>query len=111
TAAEDVVGESMKRAVERMRPYLYGTPQETELTGGPVVYTSLSDSSVVFHVKYTCRATKRRQVKSDISDRILELFNMPENKGRVVIAYPHTELVFRDQSVSGVFRKYLEKNI
>ncbi|MFH1055670.1 MAG: mechanosensitive ion channel domain-containing protein, partial [Candidatus Altiarchaeota archaeon] len=46
TAAEDVVGESMKRAVERMRPYLYGTPQETELTGGPVVYTSLSDSSV-----------------------------------------------------------------
>ncbi len=108
-ASLDVLGESMRKAVERMRPYLYGTPQEAELSEEPHIYTKFADSSVVLDVKYICRANKKRAVRSDISSKILESFNLPENRGKVTIAYPHTELVFHDQSIRGAFKKFLEQ--
>ncbi|MFH1403429.1 MAG: hypothetical protein ABIH11_04090, partial [Candidatus Altiarchaeota archaeon] len=109
TAAKNVLGDTMEKAVARMRPYLYGTPQESELIEEPVVYTRFADSSVVLEVKYICRATRKHFVKSEITGSILELFNAPENRDKLTIAYPHMELVFHDQSIEGAFKEYLMK--
>ena len=109
-AAMDVLGDSMRKAVERMRPYLYGTPQENELTEEPVVYSRFADSAVVLDVKYICRANEKRRVKSDMTEAILDSFNLPRNRDKVSIAYPHTELVFHDESIEGAVRKYLQRN-
>ncbi|MBD3262258.1 MAG: mechanosensitive ion channel [Candidatus Altiarchaeales archaeon] len=93
-AAEEVLGDSMEKAVNRMRFYLKDTPQENVLSEEPIVFSTFAPSSVDFSVKYVCEAIKRRRTKSEITYRILELINEPENKGKVHIAYPHTEVVF-----------------
>ncbi|MBD3387922.1 MAG: mechanosensitive ion channel [Candidatus Altiarchaeales archaeon] len=105
-ASMEVLGDSMKRAVERMRPHLYGTPQEADLSEDPVVFTKFSDSSVVLDVRYICKAVRRRRVKSDINEKIIEAFGKHDN---VTIAYPHQQLVFHDESIEGMMRKYLQK--
>jgi small-conductance mechanosensitive channel len=91
------VGDQMKKAAERMRPYFYGTSQEADLTGEPTLYTNLNDSSITLTVRYICRATKRWQIKSEITTKILETINKPENKNKVKIAYPHMEIVYKNR--------------
>ncbi len=108
-ACNDVLGENMKKACERMKPHLYGTPQEVELCDEPIVYSNFGPSSVDLQARYICRAVRRRQVKSDITSRILELFHEKKNRDNVSVAYPHTELVFRKDSMDEMFRKYMEK--
>jgi small-conductance mechanosensitive channel len=104
-----IVGETMEKAVGRMRPYLWGTSQEAELSEEPKIYVSIGSSWITLTVRYLCRATKRLHVKTEITKAILKSFNSPGNRDKVAIAYPHTELVFRDQSITGVARKHLEK--
>ncbi|MBU0762896.1 MAG: mechanosensitive ion channel family protein [Candidatus Altiarchaeota archaeon] len=109
-ATMDALGNSMEKASEKMRPYLYGTPQEQELSDEPTVLVSMDQSCVVVKVKFICRQNKRHKIKSDITDKILDAFNKPENKNRVAIAYPHMQLVFHEDSVDGVFKKKLHGN-
>ncbi len=106
-AAKDVLGDRMKQAVEKMKPHLYGTPQEDYLSEEPIIYLSLADSSVNVTVKYICKVHRRHKTKSDITNLVLTLFS--QNAGKVSIAYPHTELVFHDESIEGAFKKYLER--
>jgi len=108
-AAQDIAGETMKKAVERMKPYLYGTQQESELSEEPLVFTNFAESSLVVRVKYLVKVNRRHYVKSQITERIMSEFTNGENAGKVIIAYPHTELVFHDQSLKGIFRDAVER--
>lgn len=45
-------------------------------------------------VRFLCNVRRRAKIKSDIIWKILEKLNASENKDRVEIAYPRTELVF-----------------
>ncbi|MFC2162248.1 mechanosensitive ion channel family protein [Candidatus Altiarchaeota archaeon] len=103
-ASSEVLGDSMTKAAERMRPFMYGTPQQSDISDDPQVYTRLADSGVIIDVKYLCKAMSRRKMKSEISSRILELINEPENKGKVRIAYPHTQVVFSGHTGDGMIR-------
>jgi ABC-type proline/glycine betaine transport system permease subunit len=47
-------------------------------------------------VRFLCDVRHRATAKSAIVWKILEKFNAPENKDKVEIAYPHTELVFHE---------------
>lgn len=92
-AAQSVVGESMEKAVTRMRFYLRDSPQEDSLSPEPLIYTGLADSSIRFTVRYITDARKKRKTKSEIAHAVLELVNSPKYSGRVHIAYPHMQIV------------------
>lgn len=101
-ATMKAAGRGMKRALERMRPYLYGTLQEGELSDKPLIFTDLADSSIILRAKYLVKVNRRNRTRSDITEAVLEAFSLPQNRERVSMAYPHTELVFRDQSITGL---------
>ena len=108
-AAKEVIGEDMKKAYNRVLKEFKKIKLEQSVFEEPQIRVELGDFSVNMRVRFICEARKRRKVKSDITWNILEKFNAPENKGKVEIAYPHTELVFHKEVTDTPWKEFLEK--
>lgn len=93
-AASEVVGEDMKKAYGKVLRQFKKANLEHTVFSEPQIRVAFGESYIDMSVRFICDARKRRKIKSDIVWNILRKFNAPENKGRVEIAYPHTELVF-----------------
>lgn len=108
-AAKEVVGEDMKKAYYRVLKEFRKAKLEQSVFEEPQIRVEFGESAVNMSVRFMCDARKRRRVKSEITWKILERFNEPENKGKVEIAYPHTELVFHKEVTDTPWKDFLEK--
>jgi small-conductance mechanosensitive channel len=89
-AAFEVVGNDMMKASQLMAKRLEINDLKRDMIEGPIIRMELSESCLNFFVIYSCEASKRRAVRSDITIKIL---NRIKNDDRVRIAYPHMEVV------------------
>lgn len=62
----------------------------------PYTRVSMSDSSMIVSLRFQAPAKKANEIKSDITKEIYELIK--SNK-KVELAYPHTEIVFKDKKM------------
>lgn len=108
-AAKEVVGEDMKKAYSRVLKEFKKAKLEQLVFEEPQIRVGFGESYVDMRVRFICDARKRRRVRSDITWKILKKFNAPENKGKVEIAYPHTELVFHNEVTDTPWKEFLEK--
>jgi small-conductance mechanosensitive channel len=89
-SAVEVVGDSMKiysKMITRKMNIKYLEIQRIE---EPLVRMEFADSCMNFFVIYLCPASKRREVKTEITEKILSRIQKDD---KVHIAYPHMEVV------------------
>jgi small-conductance mechanosensitive channel len=108
-AAYEVAGVDMRRAYHKMHHTFKKAKLEHAIFDEPQIRVELGDSFVNMKVRFLCDARKRAIVKSDIVWKILEKFNAPENKDKVEIAYPHTELVLHKEVTGTPWKEFLER--
>jgi small-conductance mechanosensitive channel len=75
----------------------------------PQIRVEFGDSYINMEVRFLCDVRKRAKNKSDIVWKILKKFNAPENKDKVEIAYPHTELVFHKEVTGSPWKEFLDR--
>jgi small-conductance mechanosensitive channel len=85
-----IVGDKMKEHSKIMAYKMDVKDLKSDLIQGPIVRTEFSESSVIFYVIFSCEVNKRRAVRSEITERILEKI---KSEDKVKIAYPHMEVV------------------
>ena len=89
-AANELVGEMMRNNVDTIRRGYEFRDLRRHMVEEPTVRFRMADSSVTILLQYFCPAFRRRFYRSELTRRILELF---QQEPSVTIAYPHLELV------------------
>jgi small-conductance mechanosensitive channel len=89
-SAVEVAGEKMKQYSKNMAQKIDIRDLKSQLKEEPLIRSEFSDSSVNFFVIYLCEASTRRQVKTEITEKILSRIQKDD---KVHIAYPHMEVV------------------
>ncbi|MCB9359051.1 mechanosensitive ion channel [Candidatus Woesearchaeota archaeon] len=75
---------------------LYVRKSSKALNVEPYVRTFFADSCVNVHVRYMAPALERQKTQSNITQSIFKSFRKHKN---VEIAYPHTEIIFKDKKL------------
>jgi small-conductance mechanosensitive channel len=73
--AEAVVGEQMADSIADFRERLAETPVELEVTDGPTVNVTQSESWIELRLRYIAHPRQGTRVKNELYKRILERFN------------------------------------
>jgi small-conductance mechanosensitive channel len=89
-STKEVVGEDMRKYSKLMIRKLEVKELQKELIEEPVVRMDFFESCVNFYAIYLCEVSKRREIRSEISKKILDKIKKDD---RVRIAYPHMEIV------------------
>lgn len=102
-AALKVAGKEMRRGARMFKRRFPDSVQADMVAERPIIRVEFADSSINLSIRIMCLPKQIRSYRSDINREINRLFNLPENKERVEIAYPHMELVAHP-SFKKVFR-------
>lgn len=89
-AADEMVGDMMRNNVDTLQRKYEFRDLRRHMVEEPTVRWRMADSSVILLLQYFCPAFRRRFYRSELTKRILELFNA---EPLVSIAYPHIEVV------------------
>jgi small-conductance mechanosensitive channel len=89
-SAIEVVGNNMKKYSKLMAQKMEVKDLKKDLIEGPVIRSEFYEFCINFYVIYFCEVSRRRAVKSEITEKILGKIKKDE---RVRIAYPHMEIV------------------
>ena len=89
-AAFEVVGNDMMKSSQLIAKRMEINDLKRDLIEGPIIRMELSESCLNIFVIYSCEASKRRDVRSEITGRILTRIKEDDS---VRIAYPHVEVV------------------
>lgn len=108
-AAKEVVGEDMKKAYTKILRQFRRSHLEHYVFSEPQIRVAFGESFLDMRVRFICDARKRRKIKSEIVWKILKKFNAPENKDRVEIAYPHTELILHQKLENMILGETLDR--
>ncbi|UCE38186.1 MAG: mechanosensitive ion channel [Thermoplasmata archaeon] len=89
-SAVEVVGNSMIKHSKQIAQKMDIKDLKSQLIKEPMVRMLFSDSCMNFYVIYFCEASKRREINSMITEKILDRI---KSEPKVNIAYPHLEVI------------------
>jgi small-conductance mechanosensitive channel len=89
-SAVEVPGENMKKYSKNMVQKIDIRDLKSQLKEDPLIRSEFSDSCMNFFVIYLCKASERREVATEITEKILSRIQKDD---KVHIAYPHMEVV------------------
>ncbi|HUE87021.1 MAG TPA: mechanosensitive ion channel domain-containing protein [Vicinamibacterales bacterium] len=90
-----LVGDQMTRAATHYRDLLHRARIAFDIDERPRVFISGADAWTNCTVRYLVDARKRRRMASDLNIALAKVTSDPEHRGRIVPAYPRTEIRFR----------------
>jgi small conductance mechanosensitive channel len=93
--AERLVGEQMTMAAGQYRDLLQRARIAFDVDERPRVFVSGADAWTNCTVRYLVHARKRRRLASDLNIALANVTAEPEHRGRIVPAYPRTEIKLR----------------
>jgi small-conductance mechanosensitive channel len=96
-AALKVAGKEMKKASSLIRRKIPDSVQADLVTDRPVIRIDFADSSVNVTARINCLPKQLRPFKTAIYRDVFNSFIQPENKDKVEIAYPHMEVVLKEE--------------
>jgi len=93
--AERLVGEQMTAAAEQYQDLLQRARIAFDVDERPRVFVAGADAWTNCTVRYLVNARKRRRLASDLNIAFAKVTAEPEHQGRIVPAYPRTEVKLR----------------
>lgn len=93
--ADRLVGEQMATAAEQYRDMLLRARIAFDVEERPRVFVAGADAWTNCTVRYLVHARKRRRLASDLNIAFATVTADPEHQGRIVPAYPRTEIKLR----------------
>ena len=93
--AERLVGDQMTSAAEQYRELLQRARIAFDVDERPRVFVSGADAWTNCTVRYLVNARKRRRLASDLNIAFAKVTSEPAHHGRIVPAYPRTEVKLR----------------
>ena len=93
--AERLVGEQMTTAAGQYRALLERARIAFDVEERPRVFVSGADAWTNCTVRYLVHARKRRRLASDLNLAFAKVTAEPAHRGRIVPAYPRTEITLR----------------
>jgi small-conductance mechanosensitive channel len=93
--ADRLVGDQMTSAAQQYQDLLERARIAFEVEERPRVFVSGADAWTNCTVRYLVHARKRRRLASDLTIALANVTSEPEHQGRIVPAYPRTEIKLR----------------
>lgn len=96
-AALKVGGDETKKGARLMKRKIPDSVQADLIRDTPTIRIEFADSSITINARILCLAKQIRGFKTEIYREVFKQFNLPENKDKVEIAYPHMEIVMQKE--------------
>lgn len=92
SVARELLGEYMAEPAKVYQTLLRRTGLEMAIAGEPQVFVSLTEWGTNLTIRYLVGAREKRRWKSELSLRVMEELNRPENRGRIISVYPRRQI-------------------